>query len=212
MPRNKYPEKTVSLILDVSHKLFSERGYSQVKMQDIVEALEGLTKGAVYHHFKNKEDIYDALLLRHSHIFDRMEVIQKSNLSGFEKIKRMIIQGIEESIQNKEIIDLAGGMFQTPRFLHRLMESSQTSVVPMIHDMIEQGNADGSLFVQYPKEAAEAFTLLVNIWMNVALFPADEGEYMRKILQCQLILKGMGLDVIDEAVLTELKKLHVNFG
>ena len=51
MARNKYPEQTVEKILEVSLKLFSEKGYEKTTMQDIVNAL-GMSKGAIYHHFK----------------------------------------------------------------------------------------------------------------------------------------------------------------
>lgn len=52
MARNKYPEETVQKILDVSRTLFREKGYDHTTIQDIVNAL-GMSKGAVYHHFKS---------------------------------------------------------------------------------------------------------------------------------------------------------------
>jgi AcrR family transcriptional regulator len=61
MARNKYPEVTVERILDVSQRLFLEKGYENTTIQDIVDGLDGLTKGAVYHHFKSKEEIMDAV-------------------------------------------------------------------------------------------------------------------------------------------------------
>ncbi len=61
MARNKYPEVTVDKILEVSERLFLEKGYDNTTIQNIVDELGGLTKGAVYHHFKSKEEIMDAL-------------------------------------------------------------------------------------------------------------------------------------------------------
>lgn len=61
MARNKYPEKTVEKILEVSYRLFVTKGYENVVIQDIVNELGGLTKGALYHHFKSKEEILKAL-------------------------------------------------------------------------------------------------------------------------------------------------------
>ena len=46
MPRNKYPEETVQKILDVSMKLFLEKGYKETTILDIVRELGGLTRGA----------------------------------------------------------------------------------------------------------------------------------------------------------------------
>ena len=61
MARNKYPEETVEKILTAARRLFLEKGYEKTTIQDIVDQLGGLTKGAVYHHFKSKEEIMNAL-------------------------------------------------------------------------------------------------------------------------------------------------------
>lgn len=50
MARNKHPEETVEKILAVSAKLFMEKGYEHTTLQDIIDNLGGLTKGAIYHH------------------------------------------------------------------------------------------------------------------------------------------------------------------
>ena len=64
MARNKYPEETVRHILDVAEELFMSKGYEHTTMADIVGGLGGLTKGAVYHHFKSKEEIFEAVFER----------------------------------------------------------------------------------------------------------------------------------------------------
>lgn len=59
--RNKHPEVTVDKVLEISKRLFLEKGYDNTTIQDIVDELGGLTKGAIYHHFKSKEDIMNSL-------------------------------------------------------------------------------------------------------------------------------------------------------
>ena len=41
------------MFLDVSLKLFLEKGYEETTILDIVDQLGGLTRGAFYHHFKS---------------------------------------------------------------------------------------------------------------------------------------------------------------
>ena len=60
MARNKFPEETERKILEVSFRLFQEKGYDHTTIQDIVNGL-GMSKGAVYHHFKSKEEILDQI-------------------------------------------------------------------------------------------------------------------------------------------------------
>ncbi|MEG0681587.1 MAG: helix-turn-helix domain-containing protein, partial [Eubacterium sp.] len=64
MSRNKHPEVTINRILDVAFNLFSKKGYEQTTIQNIVDELGDLSKGAIYHHFKSKEEIIDRLLYR----------------------------------------------------------------------------------------------------------------------------------------------------
>lgn len=56
MARNKHPEETVKKILDVSMKLFLEKGYDHTTLSDIIQ-VSGLSKGAIYHHFASKAEI-----------------------------------------------------------------------------------------------------------------------------------------------------------
>ncbi len=36
-----------------------KRGFDNTTIQDIVNEMDGLTKGAIYHHFKSKEEIME---------------------------------------------------------------------------------------------------------------------------------------------------------
>lgn len=53
---------TKERILFVALELFSERGYDAVSVNDISSKI-GITKGALYRHYKNKRDIFDNILL-----------------------------------------------------------------------------------------------------------------------------------------------------
>lgn len=54
-----------SAILDTAAKLFGQKGYRGVSIRDIAQAC-GMTNAALYYHFKNKEDLYLAVM-RHMH-------------------------------------------------------------------------------------------------------------------------------------------------
>jgi AcrR family transcriptional regulator len=56
-------EATVHDILNAAENLFVEKNYADVSMAEIAY-LANVTKGALYHHFKSKEDLYVAMLLR----------------------------------------------------------------------------------------------------------------------------------------------------
>ena len=56
-------QKTRSLILDTAEQVFLQKGVSHTTLDDIAAAV-GLTRGAIYWHFKNKADLFDAMMQR----------------------------------------------------------------------------------------------------------------------------------------------------
>ena len=87
MARNKHPEETVRLILDTAIPLFMKNGYEHTSIQDITDHLGGLSKGAIYHHFKSKEDLLAAVTDRITSESNQMlaRIRDRSDLTGIEK-------------------------------------------------------------------------------------------------------------------------------
>ncbi|WP_241968758.1 TetR family transcriptional regulator [Idiomarina tyrosinivorans] len=55
--------ETRSHLLDAAEQLFSERGVTNTSMMQVAEAA-GVTRGAIYHHFRNKLDLINSLMER----------------------------------------------------------------------------------------------------------------------------------------------------
>jgi AcrR family transcriptional regulator len=58
--RAEYAEATRSALLRAAMKLFAERGYADVSIDEICGRAR-VTKGALYHHFRDKRDLFRAL-------------------------------------------------------------------------------------------------------------------------------------------------------
>lgn len=54
---------TRDLILDTAERVFQRRGVSRTSLHEVAQAA-GLTRGAIYWHFQDKADLFDAMLLR----------------------------------------------------------------------------------------------------------------------------------------------------
>ena len=57
MPRHDPDQKTKQEILKTASRLFLERGFENVSIEDVVTEVN-LTRGAFYHYFKSREDLF----------------------------------------------------------------------------------------------------------------------------------------------------------
>ncbi|WP_461832886.1 TetR/AcrR family transcriptional regulator [Desulfothermus sp.] len=71
--------QTAQNILEKAHELFVEKGYERSSMREIAERV-GISKAALYHHFKNKEEILFTLCVQAGEIIneDMRQAILKS--------------------------------------------------------------------------------------------------------------------------------------
>jgi AcrR family transcriptional regulator len=54
-------ELTRNALVDAARSLFSDRGYAGVSTEEIVQSA-GVTRGALYHHFRDKQDLFTAVV------------------------------------------------------------------------------------------------------------------------------------------------------
>ena len=206
MARNKHPEVTVEKILDVAQQLFLEKGYDNTTIQDIVDKLGGLTKGAVYHHFKSKEDIICALSDKmFSDCNPFIEVKKREDLNGLQKMRE--VMRLNQSNTNGTEINLQVlPLLKNPRIFTELIEANRRDLSPRWLELIEEGIADGSIQTEYAKEIAELIPLLGDVWLYPAVYPATESEIFHKFGFLKEMLEKVGVPVIDDEMTDILKK------
>ena len=198
MARNKYPEVTVERILDVSQRLFLEKGYDNTTIQDIVDQLGGLSKGAVYHHFKSKEEIMDAVGDRMFFANNPFEAVRsRKDLNGLQKLREGIRLNQEDSLTVQAI-----PITKNPRLLVEMIASNRRILTPYFLELIEEGNRDGSVHTAYAREIAELLPLLTSLWLLPSVFPATKTEMRQKFSFIGDMLEKMGIPLMDEAVHT----------
>ena len=198
MARNKYPEITVEKILEAAQRLFLEKGYEHTTIQDIVDELGGLTKGAVYHHFKSKEDIICALsdkLFAENNPFAAVK--QRKDLNALQKMREAVKLN-QQNTQEKQLNIEALPLLENPRILVEMIQSNHQQLTPLWRDLLEEGIADGSIQTEYPKEMAELIPLLGDVWLYPNLFPATEEELVHRFFFFKEMLEKMGAPIIDD--------------
>ncbi|WP_324825822.1 TetR/AcrR family transcriptional regulator [Sinanaerobacter sp. ZZT-01] len=208
MARNKYPEETIRLILDVAQQLFLEKGYEHTSIQEIINGLGGLSKGAVYHHFKSKEEIFNAVGDRfNKQIIRELTAIRDdSRLTGYEKLKRIFYQSLS-SADRDIVFTVAPNMLKHSKLLAMQMHEIFSDVVPhYVQPVIEQGVSDGSILTEYPKELAEVITMLTNLWLNPLVIETDVDSMEKRVRFFNSILKNMGIELLDEQMIESYRR------
>ena len=209
MARNKHPEETVHLIVTTAFRLFMEKGYEHTSIQDIIDQLGGLSKGAIYHHFKSKEDILIAVSDQMTAESNQMlaKIRDRSDLSGREKLKTIFKESINRPVQN-DIFTVAPDFHNNPKLLFSLLHDTIGHAAPnYILPIINQGIADGSIETDYPQQLAELILLAAYVWMNPMIFDSSEEESRRKFMIFRQMMLGFGLDIVDDEMLERLKEL-----
>ncbi|MDI4649246.1 TetR/AcrR family transcriptional regulator [Cohnella hashimotonis] len=209
MARNKYPEETINQILTAALNLFIQKGYEQTSIQDIINELGGLTKGAIYHHFKSKEEILEAVT---SHLFKGADemlagVRDDNSLNGLEKLRKISRVSLDNPAQD-ELASVAPNLLRNPKMLAAQIENIINKAVPVyIQPIIEQGMRDGSIRTDYPRELSEVLMILTNIWLSPAVLQVSPEMLVRKLRFFDEILKGLGLDLFDEQLFQRFEEL-----
>jgi len=207
--RNKHPEETVNRIIDVAFRLFMEKGYEHTPIQDIIDKLGGLSKGAIYHHFKSKEDILVAVIDRMTAESNRIlaDIRDRADLSGKEKLREIFRESINRPVQD-DIFTVAPDFCNNPKLLFGLLHDTIDHAAPeYILPIIRQGIKDGSIETDYPEQLAELILLAANVWMNPMIFDSSEEESYRKYMVFGQMMKSFGLDVVDSEMLKRLEEL-----
>ncbi|MFJ5790992.1 TetR/AcrR family transcriptional regulator [Lysinibacillus sp. NPDC093197] len=203
MARNKHPEKTVQQILSISYRLFLEKGYEQTTIQDIINEL-GMSKGAIYHHFKSKEEILHAIGDKGNYS-DTIELYKNLNhLNGLQKLKK-IIKNEFENLEKQQFNRKAISLTENPKFVSVLLNGTLKYGAPMFQELIEEGKKDGSISLEDSKSASEVILLLNNVWLSPMIGQVSEEDLERRILYLKSLTELMGIPFMDDEVLNAMK-------
>ncbi len=200
MARNKYPEQTKEMILETSKNLFLKNGYDNTSIQDILDNLKGLSKGAIYHHFKSKEAIFEAISIKEAekNKLEFLKIKNNKNLNGADKLKEIIKFNIS-SENTKNIIKLCPNFLENPKFLAEQLKQMYEIFIPnFIFPIIEEGVEDGSIKTDKPYELSESIMLLINIWINPLIFGNDIEKLNNKLEIINEFLEKYNLILFDE--------------
>lgn len=175
----KDPEIRRAEIMDAAMLLFMEKGYANTTTQDIVDKVN-ISRGLLYYHFKNKEDIlyclverYSEKLLRYIHV-----IVNDDDKTAIEKIRAFIDATIistdnvsAEGTELQKTVDLEENRYMLDKLSHKLIEK----LTIYFERIINQGISEKVFSVKYPSETAEfLMTAYVFVSNNIGIITSKK--------------------------------------
>ena len=195
-------------ILNAAEEVFTQKGFDAATMQDIMEKC-GLSKGAIYHHFKSKEEIMQALgdrMFFENNPFD--EVRKRTDLNGLQKIMKLLKINQAATERNKINVQ-AIPILKDPHILVAALEANRKFLTPLWLELLEEGKRDGSINTEYEKELSELLPL-INFWLMPTIFPATAEEISHKFNFIIDMLAKAGMPLLEDDELKSSAEKFIN--
>lgn len=179
-------EQTRQNLLDAALRVFSRKGYEVARLQDIAAEAD-VTRGAIYHHFGSKSELYTALVEEASMEGNALiaqaigeggsflDVLRRTFVYSFQAVAdRPHLRAVMELISFK-----TGVSQELTELTARLREQTNQSI-SQIGGYIQMGIDSGELRADLDPQAAAAALLatqsgLINLWLsNQEIFSIKE--------------------------------------
>lgn len=164
---------TISEILDAAQRLFVLHNYDDVAMTKIAQEA-GMTKGAIYHHFKSKKELFLKMMARY---LNRLQPILYEAVANEgtarERLEDLTTRYLQLPLQEQRLIQLVRR--DNSRFTGdkrtTLVRAYQDALPNQIEHILRDGIAEGEII------AGDARLLA---WQYVAIVEVSLSDYARQ--------------------------------
>ena len=158
-------------ILDAAGILFSEKGYDNTSVTDIMNAV-GIAKGTLYHHFKSKEDIMDALIKRQTDaiFLGAKKIAEDKSIPVKERIIRTIL-ALHEQLHKP----------QNTQMHEKTKKIVFMGVPPILADMVAEGVQQGIFETSHPLECMEMALCYLDVMLDDNVLGLTQAQRQEKI-------------------------------
>ncbi|NIF29004.1 TetR/AcrR family transcriptional regulator [Pantoea sp. Tr-811] len=182
-------EQTRALLLETARQVFTERGYADTSMDDLT-AQAGLTRGALYHHFGDKQGLLKAVVDQlDAEMDERLRAITDTAddaWDGFHRRCRAYLEmALEPPIQRIVLRDARAVLgVGSPDAQQHCVESMQH----LIENLIEQG-----VVADVPAQALAS--LIYGSLAEAAVWIAEAEDGPMRLAQAttalELLMRGL---------------------
>ncbi|HUQ61936.1 TetR/AcrR family transcriptional regulator [Lentzea sp.] len=142
-------------LIDAATRLFAEKGYERVAVQEIVESA-GVTKGAMYHYFGSKDDLLHEIYGRLLRL--QTEHLEKIAAADGPVAKRLREAAIDVIVTSVDDFDAAKVFFRSMNHLsaekQREVRAERRRFHEKFRGLVEEGQQDGTFRADVPADVA----------------------------------------------------------
>ncbi len=145
----KKPEERRADILKAARHLFQTKEYDKATMQDVMDNL-GIAKGTIYHYFKSKEDLLEAVIedIVDQNVEKSKILIKKLKGNATQKIQKLI-EASNMAEDHPELLDHLHK--RGNEAMHtRILAATLMKQAPLFAKLIQKGCDEGIFKSGYP--------------------------------------------------------------
>ncbi len=151
----KDPEVRQTELMDAALELFCSVGYKKTMVADIVKKA-GVAKGTFFYYFSTKEAVLEAICTRGATELATSFQLQSRQLTAINKLQAFIFK-ISSPTQIDFLIDTLWNEKQF-NFVYTIWQQHVENIFnPLLTDIIQQGNQEGTMHVNCIKETSAFF-------------------------------------------------------
>lgn len=195
MPRPDVSEERKNQILEAATRVFTQRGFDEARMDDIVEEA-GLSKGALYWYFESKEALITAIVDR---IFDwettHIRKIIDSQEAASRKLEALIDITVQDLDQMKPLMPILFEFWSLSlrketvnKAIKRYYQRFLDLIVPIIQQGIQEGDFRP---VDIPQAAITLGAVFEGTILMWAYFPEQVNFKEQFKTNLDLVLSGL---------------------
>jgi len=196
-------EITRQRLLEAALKVFSQQGYAVTRLEDIAAEAE-VTRGAIYHHFGGKAELYNAMVGEISSRTNNViaEAIEEGG-SFLEICRRMMVQlmaYVEENRDFRAVMELT--LFKTemvPELQSGLQKKAEATqvIIEQMAAFMRQGVEAGEVRMDIdPVEMAWSFLALQN-GLVMTWLQAPQAFSLREVAStaAEIFVNGIAIPI-----------------
>lgn len=163
-------------ILSCAQRLFFEKGYDAVGVQEIVDTV-GITKPTMYYYFKSKQGLLECLLSQGAQVMlDQMRQVMETEGEFLQVFELVTTKYLELAVENKEFYLMLVSLFSSAKDNEAFRSAKPyiSQFLDLFRCFFERYSQQQGGFMSNVDYLAISYTGIVNMFMMTSF---ERGEF-----------------------------------